>query len=87
MGGSNGGASSPRARRRLRQRRIEPIIPTCKDQQPRPDFDTVCYRRCNKVERSIGYLKRYRRIAPRYGKRVTDDLAAVTLGMTVRWLA
>ncbi len=51
------------------RRRIEPVIPTRKDQPRQPDFDTAAYRERNKVERLIGRLKQYRRIATRYEKR------------------
>ncbi|TXM64088.1 transposase, partial [Methylobacterium sp. WL69] len=33
-----------------------------------------------------GRLKQYRRIATRYEKRAANDLAMVTLGMTMLWL-
>ncbi len=80
------GYSSPPARRRLKQRRVEPVIPTCKDQPRQPDFDKAAYRERNKVERLINRLKQYRRIATRYEKRATNYLAMVTLGMTMLWL-
>jgi transposase len=80
------GYSSPPARRRLRQRRIEPFIPTRKDQPRQPGFDKAAYRERNRVERLIGRLKQYRRIATRYEKRATNYLAMVTLGMTMLWL-
>jgi transposase len=80
------GYSSPPARRRLRPRRIEPVIPTRKDQPLQPNFDKAAYRERNKVERLIGRLKRYRRIATRYEKRAANYLAMVTLGMTMLWL-
>lgn len=80
------GYSSPPARRRLRQRRVEPVIPTRKDQPRQPDFDKAAYRKRNKVERLINRLKQYRRIATRYEKRATNYLAMVTLGMTMLWL-
>lgn len=73
-------------RRRQRRRRIEPVIPTRKDQPHRFEFDKAAYRERNKVERLIGRLKRYRRIATRYEKRAANDLAMVTLGMTMLWL-
>lgn len=50
------GYSSPPARRRLKQRRIEPVIPTRKDQPRQPDFDKAAYRERNKVERLINRL-------------------------------
>ncbi|WP_342107768.1 transposase [Methylobacterium sp. SI9] len=80
------GYSSPSARRRLRQRRIEPVNPTRRDQPRQPDFDKAAYRERNKVERLIGRLKQYRRIATRYEKRAANYLAMVTLGMTMLWL-
>ena len=68
------------------QRRIEPVIPTRKDQPRQPDFDKAAYRERNRVERLINRLKQYRRIATRYEKRATNYLAMVTLGMTMLWL-
>jgi transposase len=79
------GYSSPPARR-LRQRRIEPFIPTRKDQPRQPGFDKAAYRERNRVERLIRRLKQYRRIATRYEKRATNYLAMVALGMTMLWL-
>ena len=80
------GYSSPPARRRLRQRRIKPVIPTRKDQPRQPDFDKAADRERNRVERLINRLKQYRRIATRYEKRAANYLAMVTLGMTMLWL-
>ena len=47
------GYSSPTARRRLRARRITPVIPTRKDQPTGSTFDRAAYRERNKVERLI----------------------------------
>ncbi len=80
------GYSSPPARRQLKQRRVEPVIPTRKDQPRQPDFDKAAYRERNKVDRLINRLKQYRRIATRYEKRAINYLAMVTLGMTMLWL-
>lgn len=80
------GYSSPAARRRLRQRRIEPMIPTRKKQPRQLDLDKAAYRERNKVEQLIGRHKQYRRIATRYEKRAAHYLAMVTLGMTMLWL-
>ncbi len=80
------GYSSPTAWRRLRQRRISPVIPTRKDQQCQPSFDREAYRERNKVERLINRLKQFRRIATRYEKPATNHLAMVTLGMIRLWL-
>lgn len=62
------------------------MIPTRTDQPRQPDFDKAAYRQRNRVERLIGRLKQYRRIATRYEKRATNYLAMVTLGMTMLWL-
>jgi transposase len=80
------GYSSPTARRWLRQRRISPVIPTRKDQRRQPSFDREAYRERNKVERLMNRLKQFRSIATRYGKRATNYLAMVTLGMIMLWL-
>ena len=80
------GYSSPPARSRLSQRRIELVIPTRKDQPRQPDFDKAAYRDRSRVERLINRLKQYRRIATRYEKLAAKYLAMVTLGMTMLWL-
>ena len=80
------GYSSPTARRRLRQRRISPVIPTRKDQRRLPSFYRDAYRERNKVERLINRLKQFRRVATRYEKRATNYLAMVTLAMIMLWL-
>ncbi|GJE69444.1 IS5 family transposase ISMra2 [Methylorubrum podarium] len=78
--------STPPVRRRLRQRRIEPVISTRTDQPRQTAFDKAAYGERKKVERLIGRLKQYRRIATRYEKRAATHLAMVTLGMTMLWL-
>jgi transposase len=80
------GYSSPAARRRIRRRGIRPVIPTRKDQRRLPGFDREAYRRRNAVERMIGRLKQFRRIATRYEKRATNYLAMITIGMALLWL-
>jgi transposase len=42
----------------------------------------AAYRERNGIERLIGRLKQYRRIATRYETRAANHLAMVTLGMT-----
>jgi transposase len=80
------GYSSPTARRRLRARRITPVIPTRKDQRRLPTFDREAYRERNRVERLINRLKQFRRVATRYEKRAANYLAMVTLAMIMLWL-
>jgi transposase len=40
----------------------------------------------NRVERSVGRLKQFRRVATRYDKRAGNYLAWVTLATTLIWL-
>jgi transposase len=40
----------------------------------------------NKVERAVGRLKQFRRVATRYGKRAVNYLAMVTLAVVLVWL-
>ncbi len=80
------GYSFRSARRLLRRRGIGAVIPTKSDQRPSPSFDRVAYRGRNQVERSVGRLKQFRRIATRYDKRACNYLAWVTLATAVIWL-
>jgi transposase len=80
------GYSSPTARRRLRQRRISPVIPTRKDQRRQPSFDREAYRERNKVERLINRLKQFRRIATRYEKPAQNYLAMLHIAAITLWL-
>ncbi|MFO0624487.1 MAG: transposase [Polyangiales bacterium] len=44
------------------------------------------YRRRNVVERLIGWLQQFRRIATRYEKRASNDLAMLTLAAVRIWM-
>ena len=76
----------PSARRLLRRRGISTVIPTKSDQLRQPHFDRAAYRGRNQVERSVGRLKQFRRVATRYDKRARNYLAWVTLAAAVIWL-
>lgn len=80
------GYSSPTARRHLRRRGIGAVIPTRRDQRRRPRFDRAAYRRRNRIERLIGRLKQFRRIATRYERRAANYLAMIIIGMIRLWL-
>src|SRR4029078_6945690 len=80
------GYSSPTARRRLRQRRISPVIPSKSTRAARPHFDRAAYRLRNRVERLINRLKQFRRIATRYEKRAANYLAMLTIGRILLWI-
>ncbi len=79
------GYSFPSARRLLRRRGITPVIPTKSDQRRLPSFDRAAYGGRNQVERSVGRLKQFRRVATRYDKRVVNYLSWVTLATIVTW--
>jgi transposase len=70
----------------LRRKRITPNIPSRADQPNNPDFDRGAYRRRNLVERLVGKLKRFRRVATRYDKLDAHYLAFVQLAAVVVWL-
>jgi transposase len=92
------GYSYPRCRRLLRQRGIRHVIPERSDQREqrqakgrrggRPNgFDGPTYRRRNVVERCIGRLKQFRRIATRYEKRALNYVAFLHLVAIILWLS
>jgi transposase len=78
--------SYDRIRRYLARRGIAVVIPLRSDQGRDPDFDRESYCQRNKVERLIGHLKQWRRIATRYEKRAETYLAMLTLASIVLWL-
>ena len=80
------GSSSPSARAEVRRRGIRAVIPTKSNQPRQPGFDRVAYRARNKVERAIGRLKQFRRVATRYEKLACNYLAMVTLAAVLVWL-
>lgn len=72
--------------RALRRRDIQPVIPTKSNERPEPAFDRAAYRELNRVERLIGRLKQFRRIATRYEKRAANYLAMITVATILLWL-
>ena len=63
----------------LKKRQIRDVIPTRKDEYPDKRFSRKLYRRRNIVERLIGRLKEFRRIATRYDKTEVSYLAMIKL--------
>lgn len=83
------GYSYPPIRRLLIRRGIRAVIPRRRDQRPldgRHRFDSALYRQRNRVERLVGRLKQFRRIATRYEKRASSYLAMLTLAAVLLWL-
>ncbi len=61
----------------LKEHGITPVIPTRKNEARAKRFDKKRYRRRNIVERCIGNLKWFRRVATRYEKTARNFLAFV----------
>jgi transposase len=80
------GYSYRSVRAELRRRGISAVIPAKSDQRRQPAFDRAAYRGRNRVERSVGRLKQFRRIATRYDKLAVNYLAWVRLAATLIWL-
>lgn len=80
------GYSYQRIRRYLARCGIDAVIPLRTDQGHDLCFDRELYRERNKVERLVGRLKQWRRIATRYEKRAANYLAMLTLAAVTLWL-
>ena len=70
----------------LRRRGISPVIPQLKTEKTPRLMDWGLYRERNVVERLVGKLKEYRRIATRYDKLAASYLAFVQLAAIRLWL-
>ena len=79
------GYSFPSIRTALRRRGIAAVIPTRSDQRRQPGFDRQAHRQRNRVERSVGRPKQFRRVATRHEKPAVNYLAWVTLATTMVW--
>jgi transposase len=80
------GYSGRPTRAYLRRRGISPVIPQLKTERAPRLMDWGLYRERNVVERLVGKLKEYRRIAARYDKLAASYLAFVQLAAVKLWL-
>ncbi len=84
------GYSYRTVRRLLARRGIRAVIPRRSDQRPHDGrhapFDRATYRGRNRVERLVNRLKRHRRIATRYEKRVAHYVAMLSVAAVLLWL-
>jgi len=80
------GYSYPHVRRMITRMGIAHTIPRRVDQGQDDRFDRAVYRSRNRVERLIGRLKQFRRIATRYEKRAGNFLAMLNLAAIRLWL-
>jgi transposase len=69
-----------------RRRGIRYTIPRLRTERPRRRYDRAAYRERNRVERLVGRLKQFRRVATRYEKRAVHFLAMVTIAALLLWL-
>jgi transposase len=69
-----------------RRKGIVPVIPNRADQPENPDLDREAYRGRDLVERLVGELEQFRRVATRYDKLDSHSLAFVQLASVVVWL-
>ena len=61
---------------------IEKVIPNRKNENKNPNFCKQTYRMRNVVERLIGQVKQFRRIATRYDKTIESYLSMIYLAFT-----
>jgi len=80
------GYSARRIRAYSRRRGIGVTIPRRSDEHRQGPFDKAMYRQRNRVERLIGRMKQYRRLATRYEKRAANYRAMWVIAATVLWL-
>ncbi len=72
----------------LRRRGVRTTIPRKRSsgEHKGGSFDRRIYRERNRVERTIGRLKQFRRVATRYEKRAENYAAMLTVAAIVRGL-
>ena len=64
----------------------EPVIPSIKTRKNPATYDRQKYRQRNQIERLVGRLKRYRRIATRYDRRAAYFLASILVAASLEWV-
>ena len=74
-------------REALRDKGIEPCIPSRKNRNRKIDYDTDLYKQRHKVENMFGKLKDWRRIATRYDRcAYTFFLAICIAAFVIFWI-
>lgn len=73
-------------RQAIRAIGAEPVIPPNPTRKHPAAYDAGRYKARNCIERLVGRLKRFRRIATRYDRRAAYFLAAIHLVATLEWL-
>ena len=72
---------------RIEAMEAEAVIPSRKNRKEPREHDAELYAERNRIERLIGRLKQYRRVATRYEKTARNYLAMVHLACSMGWLA
>lgn len=67
-------------------REAEAVIPPTKNRTQQREIDRELYKDRNKIERFIGRIKHYRRVATRYEKTARNYLAMLHLVSSLVWL-
>lgn len=80
------GYSSPTVRHYLHHHGIRVTIPRRKDQRPDICFNPAVYKERNKIERLVGRLEQFQRIATRSDKRAINYKGWLTLAAILIWL-
>lgn len=80
------GYSSQVIRDWLNKRNIQDVIPRRGNEHQDSFFDRDRYRQRNIVERTIGWLKEFRRIATRYEKLATHFLGMINLVTILQYI-
>jgi transposase len=70
----------------LLMRGTTPVIPSKANRREPWSHDADDYRLRNRIERRIGHLKQWRRVATRYDKTASSYLAAVQIAAIRMWL-
>ena len=80
--------ASGKIRRSLKRRRIQAVIPLRNNEYAKgpPAFDKGAYRRRNVIERCVGRLKEFRRVATRFEKLAVNYSGMVSLAMLLLWI-
>lgn len=73
-------------RERLLLRGVTPVIPFKSNRRQPWPLDRAAYRERNWIERVLGRLKQFRRVATRYDKTASSFLAGVHLAAIKLWL-
>jgi transposase len=69
----------------LASKAVEPVIPSIARRKPLLPYDVRAYRERNLIERMIGRLKDFRRVATRYDKLARNFLAGALLAAIAIW--